>query len=1035
MVATSLATPPPARSSTTVAHDHHHHHHHHVTNPSSPRPVPQHAPDSKSHSTLPSRRLSLPDMRELRTEWARREALQINALPPGKLQIDLLNVRSDVKVKRPFVRLRMGPQRYFSSCSKASHGDWNEGFLFTISFHNQLFDTIELDLFDRRNGWRSKTRHIGKAKLRLLQLNNRDDVFLTFIPMYEYHTRRYLPAHIQLPHNFLKSHIPRFRTQEQASYREQHPSHRKHSMTPLIGSVQVRVRYSYQKPPDMHDTLSPVYKDADTHSIVSSFMDRSTLASSQSGKSRNSGNSMVTLSSVGTHNTTMSSSGETTTSAGRVHGSSSSSSSSSSRGSNSSDDDQHDNDTTEKSSSEMEDFHDAVEPNLVLVDDPSAIPSSRSLAPPPNKPSIGTIGRQSSIDLVFRKQLYNKLARRTESTRRLDTSSTTTGADGGYGFSRSDMENRRRRSVKRKNSESSIRSHNFGDKNFAFRWINESFEEVALAHPSLDRMIGFVVSPQTRILVRAVVKIFTGFGQGFRITGIQLLSCLSLLQNFYADIPRPPPAEKVSDLRFLDKANYFLGHAIIAYGWRGLSYLGDYAKYLKDVMKTRSNKEAIVRYLKIPQEDLLGYEYGLRKGAVFQPSYFVSIDRGYEAIVLGIRGTWSLYDCITDLVCEYRPWKGGLVHAGMLASAQWFFTRIIPQIFHYIHENCKSETRPISSFIITGHSLGAGTAALITMMVADHIDELRRLSNNPNFQVHCYSYAPVASVSLDLSEKYSEYIDSFVCQDDLVARLSYGTASCSKELIMDTMISVDGLGGSSKINSDTKARKACFDIIETRRQEIFYSNEPRYPLLYIPGQVYQFHRQPTEGSKKRRASTTDDAVPKRSPSSAREESSKASSSRRTFSLLDDMPVCHSEPALSTSKANGNGRPRNNSIDDTNDNTNLFTLHKGSPQLSKEMLISKTCLEDHMLVTYLNAFQAVRQDCMRELRQQQRKQNGTATATAVLASRQSSTSSSCRSESPVPSIQIEDPEGKVEVANTTIAAAAIASPSSSSSSSS
>lgn len=320
--------------------------------------------------------------------------------------------------------------------------------------------------------------------------------------MYEYHTRRYLPAHIQLPHNFLKSHIPRFRTQEQANYREQHPSHRKHSVTPLIGSVQVRVRYSYQKPPDMHDTLSPVYKDADTHSIVSSFMDRSTLASSQSGKSRNSGNSMVTLSSVGTHNTTMSSSGETTTS-GRVHSSSSSSS-------NSSDDDQHHEiDATEKSSPEMNDFHDAVEPNLVLVDDPSAIPTSRSLAPPPNKPSIGTIGRQSSIDLVFRKQLYNKLARRTESTRRLDTT-TTADAAGGYGFSRSDMENRRR-TVKRKDSESSIRSHNFGDKNFAFRWINESFEEVALAHPSLDRMIGFVVSPQTRILVRAVVKIFTGF--------------------------------------------------------------------------------------------------------------------------------------------------------------------------------------------------------------------------------------------------------------------------------------------------------------------------------------------------------------------------------------------------------------------------------------------------------------------------------------------------------------------------------------------
>ncbi|KAI7851482.1 hypothetical protein BDC45DRAFT_419063, partial [Circinella umbellata] len=569
----------------------------------------------------------------------------------------------------------MGPQRYFSSRSKQSNGNWNEGFLFTISFHNQLFDTIELDLFDKRKGWRSKTRHIGKAKLRISTLNERPEVFLTFLPMYEYHTRRYLPAHIQLPHTFLKTHMPRFRTQEQTSYQEQHPSHRKNSMTPLIGSIQVRVRYDYQTPPDAfsHEMSSPIYNNkdsSDTHSFVSSYMDRSTLASSQSGK---------------------------------------------------------------------------------------------------------------------------------KSTRRMKTesSSSTSVNDGGFGFSRSDMENRSR-SVRRKNSMSSIQSNNFGDKNFAFRWINESFDEVALAHPSLDRMIGFVVSPQTRILVRAVVKIFTGFGQGFRITGLQLLSCLSFLQNFYVDIPRSPPAEKVTDLRFLDKANYFLGHAIIAYGWRGLSYLGDYAKYLKDVMKTRSNKEAIVRYLKIPQEDLLGYEYGLRKGAVFQPSYFVAIDRGYEAIVLGIRGTWSLYDCITDLVCEYRPWKGGLVHAGMLASAQWFFTRIIPQIFHYVHEQSKSETRPISSFIITGHSLGAGTAALLTMMVLDHLPELRRLADNPNFEVHCYSYAPVASVSMNLSEKYAEHIDSFVCHDDLVARLSYGTASCAKELIMDAMIAVDGMGGSSK---------------------------------------------------------------------------------------------------------------------------------------------------------------------------------------------------------------------------------------------
>ncbi|KAI8100097.1 uncharacterized protein BX664DRAFT_255544 [Halteromyces radiatus] len=617
----------------------------------------------------------------------------------------------------------MGSQQYYSSRSKDPNGNWNEGFLFTTSYHNQLFDTIELDLYDRRKGWRSKTKHIGKAKLKISKLKNRHDVYLTFLPMYEYHTRRYLPAHIPLPHNFLKSHmpslpslpnmpnlpnipnlpnLPKFNQSNRVSqwehdhylHYQQHPSHRKNSMTPFIGSIQIRVRYVFQRPPD-----TILNNDGHSHSLrqVESSL-----------------------------NTSMTS-------------------------------------------------------------------DSHPIQPPSN--NINDSFCFSRCDADSRNLLLARV------TRKDQTTTTTTNDD------RNGKTNKKATTIHDDrdsafSDNSSIRSHNFGDKNFAFRWINESFEEVALSHPSLDRMIGLVVSPQTRTLVRAVVKMMNAFGQGFKVTSMQLFSSLSMLQKFYTDVPRSPPAGKVTDLRFLDEAHYFLGHAIIAYGWRGISYLGDYAKYLKDVMKTRSNKEAIVRFLKIPQEDLLGYEYGLRKGAVFQPSYFVSVDRGHEAVVLGIRGTWSLYDVITDLVCDYKPWKGGLVHSGMLASAQWFFSRIIPQIFHYIHERSKQKTAPyIKSFIITGHSLGAGTAAILTMMIADHIDELRQLSNNPDFKVHCYSYAPVASVSLDLSEKYKHHIDSFVCHDDLVARLSYGTASCTKELVMDALIAADGLGGISKRKS------------------------------------------------------------------------------------------------------------------------------------------------------------------------------------------------------------------------------------------
>ncbi|KAI8984394.1 hypothetical protein BDF20DRAFT_817165 [Mycotypha africana] len=643
----------------------------------------------------------------------------------------------------------MGSQHYFSSRSKHPNGNWNEGFLFTVSYHNQLFDTIELDLYDKRKKWRSKAKHIGKAKLKISRLIHRDDVFITFLPMYEYHVRRYLPAHIQLPHTFLKSHImpnvSRFKEQYKKHYHhlqhhrqrytraddlyvdtpptyQTHPSHSRHSMTPFIGSIQVRVRYSYQHPPDVtssgedleSDILAPFYFEHQlTHQSMETFHTYLTTSRKSSQKSYRSSTT-----------------------------------------------------TTD---------------------------SSYSQQPPPN---INTVH-----------------------------------------FPKRDGETTKKSSSLTFSDKASIKSHNFGDKNFAFRWINESFEEVAISHPSLDRMIGMVVSPQTRILLRAVVKMFNAFGQGFKITILQLISSLSLLQTFYSEVPRSPPAAKITDLKFLDEAYYFLGHAIIAYGWRGISYLGDYAKYLKDVVKTKSNKDAIVRYLKIPQEDLLGYEYGLRKGAVFQPSYFVSYDHVHEAVVLGIRGTWSLYDCITDLVCEYRPWKGGLVHSGILASAQWFFTRIIPQIFLYVAEQTKSGQRKISSFIITGHSLGAGAAAVLTMMVIDHLDQLREISGVPDFKVHCYSYAPVASVSHDLSEKYKDYIDSFVCHDDLVARLSYGTASCVKELIMDACIAVDGLGGSSKkyttlANLDTHFytfQVLFINFVETNRWHHLYL--PRNALL------------------------------------------------------------------------------------------------------------------------------------------------------------------------------------------------------------
>lgn len=169
----------------------------------------------------------------------------------------------------------------------------------------------------------------------------------------------------------------------------------------------------------------------------------------------------------------------------------------------------------------------------------------------------------------------------------------------------------------------------------------------------------------------------------------------------------------------------------------------------------------------------------------------------------------------------------------MLASAQWFYTNIVPQIFRYVYHH----RHELSAFIITGHSLGGGTASLLTMLVSDQIGELRKLAENPSFRLHCYSYAPVASSSSELSNKYDSYIHSFICQDDIVGRMSYGTATGLKELVMDTISACDALGGWYKVMTDPQKRKICFDIITQRREQIFHSANQLYPLVI--GTLYQ----------------------------------------------------------------------------------------------------------------------------------------------------------------------------------------------------
>ncbi|RUS12911.1 hypothetical protein BC937DRAFT_86724 [Endogone sp. FLAS-F59071] len=82
-----------------------------------------------------------------------------------------------------------------------------------------------------------------------------------------------------------------------------------------------------------------------------------------------------------------------------------------------------------------------------------------------------------------------------------------------YGFSRRDADARSMAgdSVHSSSTDFSIRSGVFADKDFAKKWMMDSFEEAVMANPTMDWMIGMVVSPETRTLLRAVSKLASAF--------------------------------------------------------------------------------------------------------------------------------------------------------------------------------------------------------------------------------------------------------------------------------------------------------------------------------------------------------------------------------------------------------------------------------------------------------------------------------------------------------------------------------------------
>jgi pimeloyl-ACP methyl ester carboxylesterase len=95
---------------------------------------------------------------------------------------------------------------------------------------------------------------------------------------------------------------------------------------------------------------------------------------------------------------------------------------------------------------------------------------------------------------------------------------------------------------------------------------------------------------------------------------------------------------------------------------------------------------------------------------------------------------------------------------------------------------CKQTNPGVTRVVITGHSLGAGTASILALLL--HTGAIPSVSSlslcfslpsslaRSEFPVECFAYAPPPVLSPSLAARCLPFVHSFVFRDDAVPRLS-----------------------------------------------------------------------------------------------------------------------------------------------------------------------------------------------------------------------------------------------------------------------
>ncbi|XP_015602986.1 sn1-specific diacylglycerol lipase alpha isoform X5 [Cephus cinctus] len=261
--------------------------------------------------------------------------------------------------------------------------------------------------------------------------------------------------------------------------------------------------------------------------------------------------------------------------------------------------------------------------------------------------------------------------------------------------------------------------------------------------------------------------------------------------EFLSGVPITPRTKFLSltedgDLGHFQLTIHYMHFALAAYGWplfllnhsTGLCQLCTRLRFsclscrnhdddatVVDDNCCQCNYAALRKIVQVGEVDVV---YATFHVDVAETPFFVALDYSKKKVVVSIRGTLSMKDVLTDLNAEGEvlplspPRDDWLGHKGMVQAAEYIRKKLCDEGI-ITRALAKDPARGTDQFglILVGHSLGAGTAAILAILLKQEYPDLM-----------CFSYAPPGGLLSMPAQQYSqEFITSVVVGKDVVPRI------------------------------------------------------------------------------------------------------------------------------------------------------------------------------------------------------------------------------------------------------------------------